>query len=117
MIVDAASVVALLAALVPLALFWALLRHHRSRGDGFSPHAARPQAAARSAIDDVGRDDVEGGERHPTSAEDDTTPQDETTAAGGAAAAAAGGAVVLGYDLARRAEQRREEEATGRADQ
>ncbi|MGR7997584.1 MULTISPECIES: hypothetical protein [unclassified Xanthobacter] len=116
MIVDAASVVALLAALVPLALFWALL-HRRSRGDGSSPHAARPQAAARSAIDDVGRDDVEGGERHPTPAQDDTTPQDETTAAGGAAAAAAGGAVVLGYDLARRAEQRREEKATGRADQ
>jgi len=85
----------LLVALVPVALFLALVRRRRPAP---APKAAAPQAATPPAAQpptDFGldRDSSEGGPAATT---------DGADASSGAAAAAAGGALVLGYVAAHR---------------
>lgn len=97
---DAATLAALLAALVPVALFWALI-HKRKRASAAAETGARavrpaPQGAAQKPMTDA---ELAADSQSPA-----TTGEEQAQGTGAdSAAAAAGGALILGYELSHRA--------------
>ncbi|MFG1479393.1 hypothetical protein V5F53_12120 [Xanthobacter sp. V4C-4] len=88
---DLSIILPLLVALIPIALFFALVQRHR---------AARPRPPAAN-VSEPGPD---FGLDRDTDSESPMPAADTSSASTGAAAAAAGGALILGYGASHRSE-------------
>lgn len=100
---DAATLAALLAALVPVALFWALIHKRRRAAERGAagrtgPRPTRPASQGR-AQEPVKEVDLAADPQTPAA----TSAEQATANGADSAAAAAGGALILGYELSQRA--------------
>ncbi|WP_454917194.1 hypothetical protein [Xanthobacter sediminis] len=93
MTVDASILLPLLVALVPVALFFALVRRRRAA----PPQAGRPDPRSSEPAADFGLD-------RDTDSQAPAPPADTSGSTAAGAAAAAGGALILGYGASHRAD-------------
>jgi hypothetical protein len=97
--VDISIILPLLVALVPIALFFALVRHRQS-------------AATRRPVEEVAEPPADFGLNRDTDSEH-PAPASESSDTSAAAAAAAGGALVIGYGVSHRSDDSGDRAASG----